>query len=299
MTLLIVALGLAALYFLLLFFVPKGNLLNEILALSQYWFRIILLHTKGLRVRRFKYGPHRRQYFLLYQSMEESPSLKHLIVYFHGGAWGFGSPESFRSNAQILVDQGYDVIMPSYRRIPWYDFRNIREDITLSMKKIKAIYSELGFDNDKKIILGGMSAGGHLAALILYDLEQLSLTGFTPNDFAGIFSLAGPLQLSSMDRTPILWFLAGDRNGELFAKANPYNYIQEGQNTPLLIIHGDKDGIVTYPAAADFYAKMENVNPGVSHMCTLENGSHLDVAKWVYENDKPQEWLLDWLKRLE
>lgn len=291
-------LSLAIVYLLLLFFVPKGNLLNELLALSQYWFRIFLLPKKKLKVTRFTYGAHSRQYFLLFQHSPKPSTKKQVIVYYHGGAWGFGSPESFRSNAQVFVDQGYDVFMPSYRRIPWYNYQHIRKDITLTMQKIKEVYDELGY-RGKKIILGGMSAGGHLAALLLYDRQQLALTGFTPKDFAGLFSLAGPLQLQSMNRTPILWFLAGNRNSKLFAQSNPFNYLHKGQKTPALIIQGDKDGIVAYSAGADFYTKMESLNPGVAQFHTLKNGSHLDVAKWVYKADKPQEWLFEWLRSLE
>ena len=297
MAVLLILFGLVLCYFLLFWLVPKGNLLNELLDLSQYWLKIFFLPKKELTVSRFYYGKHRRQYLLLYQGPKPSTK-EHFIVYFHGGAWGFGSPESFRSNAQVLVDQGYDVFMPSYRRIPRFHYQHIREAITSAMARIRKLSEDRGM-KQKKIILGGMSAGGHLAALILYDRKELALTGYTPADFAGLFLLGAPLQLRAMHKTPILWFLAGSRKSQRFQEANPVNYLEVGSATPILIIHGKKDGIVAFLAAAQFYTKMEKLNPGVTKFHVLERGGHLDVAKWVYLKEGPQKWLLEWLDELE
>ena len=103
-----------------------------------------------------------------------------LILYFHGGAYFFGSPRTHSAMvARICKDAGADAIVPDYRKAPEHPFPAALEDA-------EAAYAEIRADHpDRPIILGGDSAGGGLAFALL---ARLIASG--SNLPAGIFGFS-------------------------------------------------------------------------------------------------------------
>jgi len=290
--------GIALIYLVLLRIVPKGNALHEILHLLPWWYRILKIPVDNQLETKHLFGRHWRQYFLFFQPKNKKSTKGNVIVYFHGGGWQFGSPERLRANAQVLVNEGYCVFMPSYRRLPFYDYFDIREDISTALSKILEVMKKNGLA-EKKIILGGMSAGGNLAALLFYDHQNLEAAGFSPNLFSGIFLLGAPLDLERMRPSPSLYFYAGNRKRKQFQLANPISYLRQADYPPALIIQGTTDGFVEYEVAVSFFEKLEKINPGNSSFFELEKRSHLEVAAWVFENNETRKTLFNWLEAVE
>lgn len=286
------------LYVLLLRFLPKGNPVSEGLRLPVFWASTFSITTSHLRVEKHRFGAHRRQYLLYFPAGPGVPEKRNTIVYFHGGGWRYGSPEMFKANAKVFIDEGYAVFMPSYRRTPGFGYKHIREDISLGLQKAAQILKEkelLG----KKIILGGMSAGGNVAALALYDRNELAKTGLTRESFNGLFLLGAPLDLERMRDTLLLKSFAGEREGRRFRLANPIEHLREDEHIPVIVIHGDKDGMVEYASALSFVEKLMRIDPSLVEFHTMRNGSHLDVASWVYRREGPRQVLLQWLVKRE
>ncbi len=280
-------------YIVLLLFFPKGNPIQEALYMPLYWLQTFTVNTNYLQVTKHSFGEHKMQYLLYFAPRTDAPSQRNVIIYYHGGGWRFGKAEMFKANAKVFTDKGYHVFMPSYRRTPKFDYTHIREDLNAALDKINYLMQNEKFAN-KKIILGGMSAGGNLAALILYDRASLAKIYMQQSDFSGIFLCGAPLDISKMrDSFPLRDF-AGERDGDNFKAANPVQHLQADEQTPVLCIHGHKDGWVEYASATSFLAKMESINLSLVTTHLMPKGTHLDAGRWVYQEDEVRERILVW-----
>jgi len=274
--------------------VPKGTPYFEILNLPGFWLELSQVELQQMRERRYDYGTHSRQYLLLHQPPEGAVNRRKIVIYFHGGGWRFGKPEQFRANAQLLVNQGYTVIMPSYRRIPLYNYWHMRQDLTAILQKIRWIQQQQAM-MEYELILGGLSAGGNLAALMYYNQAELRKAGFSPQDFAGLFFLGAPLDLHQMRNSLVLQAYAGNRKKKRFYEANPINYLEEVEQPPVLCIHSNEDGLVEYECAISYVEKMKKLYPERLEFHTLSGATHLDTARWPYKDEQVRRLLLGWL----
>ncbi|NIN60838.1 MAG: alpha/beta hydrolase fold domain-containing protein, partial [Gammaproteobacteria bacterium] len=121
------------------------------------------------------------------------------FVYFHGSGWylsdkDFGTRPFFRH----LVAQGHTVMDVAYRLCPEVDIYGMIGDVKRAIAWMKANASRYGV-NPEKIVLGGGSAGGHLALLAGYTPGHPELT---PEDVkgadlsvCGVISYYGPTDL--------------------------------------------------------------------------------------------------------
>ncbi len=279
--------------------IPKGNILQELGQIPTYLINVRRISLADMEATKYRFGPHWRQYLILYQPTDRSNQKNHLILYYHGGAWAFGSPEQFAANARFFTGLGYTVVMPSYRRLPLFGYKAIREDSLLALEKTVALMREKGW-KDKKIILGGLSAGGNVAALLQYDREGLLGFQIPKEIFGGIMLHASPLDLKAMLFTPVLWAYAGMPHSSRFAKASPITHLGEEENTPVLLIHGTKDGLVNYRSSVNFVKRLKLVQSTGIRFHTLENGTHLDAGRWVFETNNVSARLIkQWLLELE
>jgi len=87
------------------------------------------------------------------------------IVLFHGGGWAQGGTGQFRLHAEYLALRGMVAITPAYRLYGQGETRIIDciADAKSAMRWVRANADQLGIDPNR-IISGGGSAGGHLAA---------------------------------------------------------------------------------------------------------------------------------------
>ena len=284
--------------FILFWIIPKKTILHEILRIPIFLVRSITSERNNMIVEKHRFGNHRRQYVLFFQPLNRKTNKKNVIIYYHGGGWRSGSPELLQSNAQFLVDLGYCVFMPSHRRTPFNSYSEIREDLSLILQKVVDIMNIHGLQ-DKKMILGGMSSGGNLAALMLYDRRQLAKFGFTQQIFSGIMLFGAPLDLATMKDSFVLRNFAGRRDQKTFQQANPIQHLQDDENIPVLCIHGTYDGLVPYSTAVSFKNKLSKINDSILTFITVEKASHLETASWAYEDNYIRKTIVKWLRKRE
>jgi len=121
------------------------------------------------------------------------------LVFFHGGAWYIGDKDLLtRPFFRHLTAQGHTVMDVSYRLCPEVDIYGMIGDVKRAIAWMKANASRYGV-NPEKIVLGGGSAGGHLALLAAYTPQHPELT---PEDIkgadqsvCGVLSYYGPTDL--------------------------------------------------------------------------------------------------------
>ena len=87
------------------------------------------------------------------------------IVCIHGGGWFKGERSSMTNLAQALAARGYVTVTISYRLTGEAKFPAAIQDCKASVRWLRANAKEYGID-PKAIGVTGLSAGGHLAALL-------------------------------------------------------------------------------------------------------------------------------------
>lgn len=272
----------------------KGSLVREIIDLPGFWWKVMQNELPEITTQKIDFGESRFQFFVFLKPKTE---IKKVVIYYHGGGWMFGNPKYFIGYVAPLLAEGYAVILPTYRRVPFVNFLKIREDLTLGMHAIFDLLKKEKLDH-LPVVLGGMSAGAHCAAHIFYDDKELEKSGFSNHPFAGLMLFGAPVDFSKMDRTPILYRLAGRRKSELFKYASPINFLPSKIKKPVFGAHGKKDGLAHFENGLSFFEKLKETQPELTEFLILENETHLDSVAWTHSEGFLRTQILDWLNRI-
>jgi acetyl esterase/lipase len=248
------------------------------------------------------YGPHKRQILLVAKPKNiDSTKAPKLFFFIHGGGWHIGKPKQHRYLASRLVEEGYTVVLPGYRRAPKYCYEDMQKDINQALLKSMEILG-ISADAEQQILIGGVSAGANLAALMAFDEDRLKRLGLNSSIFKGFVSLAGPLDLDKMEETNALARYAGEPESATFAMANPINYVNEVDCFPAFFMHGKRDGLVPYQSTESFVCKLQEENEQTVFEL-MPNRTHIDITnRWYYKEKADygqEELLIEWIKNLD
>ncbi len=183
-----------------------------------------------------------------------------LIVFIHGGGWKSGSKKD--PPCQFLLESGYAVASIDYRLAPNSVFPAQLEDCKAAIRWLRANAGKYGYGKDP-IGAWGISAGGHLAALLgtsanVGEFEKVGQHKEYSSGVQAIVDWYGPVDLCSLLKRRMQMDPLGDLKRtsiyQLFGKsilensedadaANPVKYISSN-DAPFLIIHGDRDTVV-------------------------------------------------------
>lgn len=171
------------------------------------------------------YGPLPRQRFDLYRPAGLAADAP-LLVFIYGGAWRAGSRGDYRFLGLPLAAMGCLVAIPDYRLWPEVAFPGFVEDTALAVRVLAA--REAG----RRLVLMGHSAGAFNAGCVALDpawgVQRL---------IGGFVGLAGPYEFGRDEVTPPEIF------PEARIQAAPFP-LRAGETPPLLLVHGEADGIV-------------------------------------------------------
>lgn len=104
------------------------------------------------------------------------------LLYFHGGAWCFGSPLTHDRLSRELASRGIAVFSVDYRRAPKHPFPAAVEDGQLALEWLGDNLARFGCREDL-VFVGGDSAGANIAAGVA--------VATTPVELAGVVLLGG------------------------------------------------------------------------------------------------------------
>lgn len=127
-----------------------------------------------------------------------------LFVFLHGGYWQRNSRDMFSFVAEGPMANGFDVAIVGYTLAPEASLQQILDECTWAIDFLldRAQTLELTFDA-RHVVVGGWSAGGHLAAALLtgeHRLEgALSISGIFDLEPIYLCALNDKLGLSSDD----------------------------------------------------------------------------------------------------
>jgi arylformamidase len=149
-----------------------------------------------------------------------------LFVFIHGGYWQSTEKERSSFLVEGPLDRGFSVALLEYTLAPQLDMDGIVGEVVCAIEWLLAHAKDLGFD-PHRLYVGGHSAGGHLAAMML-----------------GRVKLAGVLSSSGLfDLEPIRLCYLND-NLRLSAES-------ARRNSPLLHIPGEAPPVTISVGAAE------------------------------------------------
>lgn len=243
------------------------------------------------RAEKHRFGPAWRQYLLMWLPPADAPERQSAVMLYHGGGWRVGWPGLHPTLAEFFLREGFPVVMPAYRLAPFAWHKQMREDLNLALVKTLDLLQERGF-GEKKLIMGGVSAGATLAAHLTFDRDELGKMGIAQNLISGFLSIAGPLDLDHMPKFRAVRNYAGGKPGsERFRAANPLNHLSTDEQIPALFLHGTADAIVPFASSESFFQRY----PGPKILHPMPNVTHLGSMRFATDDAASAEVLRQWL----
>ncbi len=225
-------------------------------------------------------------------------TVRPVIVWIHGGALIWGSRNSLpKEQLEFYLNAGYSVLSIDYRLAPETKLAEITEDIKDAIKWVRNNDTKLQID-PKKIFVIGHSAGGYLALMTGYNLDNppraiISFYGYgdiqskwcnQPDSFYINWGLISKEKaFSQVQDSPItnasskerfdlylytrqqgIWanIISGHdplKEPEYFDRSCPIKNIT-GSFPPVLLVHGDKDTDVPFEQSVLMDEELSNKN---------------------------------------
>jgi acetyl esterase/lipase len=210
-----------------------------------------------------QYGADALQNMDIYLPPNRSTIETKAIVLVHGGAWMSGDKEDFDSTVMVLKQQlpNYAIFNINYRlaALPstnmWPTQLN---DVNSAFDFIISKAEEYKF-NSNKMVIGGASAGGHLALLKAYRHNN-------NNRIKAMVDLFGPTEMKDLYNSNASYsflfnaFLGGtpQTNPNGYRNASPLYDVKPGV-PPTIIFHGGADMVVPKAQSDSLKNRLQNV----------------------------------------
>ena len=220
-----------------------------------------------------------------------------LIVWIHGGGWRNGSKN--RCPIVWMAEKGYAVASVQYRLTHTAIFPAQIHDCKGAIRWLRAHADKYGY-NAKKIGVAGISAGGHLVALLGTGGDVKELEGDIGGNLEqssrvqAVLDMCGPTdfvlrwknnRIAVGSETSSVGRLLGGRlsdKQELAKLASPASHVTK-DDPPLLIFHGTKDPLV-HPRQSE---KLRDLYEKTKLPVTLDlipGGGHVPKEFWDSEH---------------
>lgn len=270
------------------------------------WIGVMLGMENTYKFENVSYGTHERHTLNLYiPADKESVGL---VLMIHGGAWIGGDKADYAGEVERVLGMGYAVASVNYRYISEeVNLIDVTDDIQLAVAKIKELSEKRGVEINK-MVLTGVSAGGHLAMLYAYSRDDVS--AIRP---VAVLNYCGPTDLSD----DAYYFDNGLGDGEYVAQVlswacgykhtfatreearealwnvSPLKYVDEN-TVPTVINHGVKDNIVPFSNAVSLRDKFDTL--GVTYVFNAYPNSGHGLNEDAENTDKSYELYSEYLE---
>ena len=229
---------------------------------------------------------HERQKLDLY--VPETGENLPLIIWIHGGAWRGGDKKNYIRREYLKA--GYAGASINYRLSQHAIFPAQIEDVKAAVRWLRANAETYRLDPNR-FAAWGSSAGGHLVAMLgtagdvdefeagenleVSSRVQAVVDYFGPTDFLQMDAQSLPDGLvHDVPDSPESQLVGGpiQEHKDRVAKANPITYVSE-DDSPFLIIHGDRDKLVPYQQSVLLKDALEKAGVSVTFY-KVEGGGH-------------------------
>lgn len=241
-----------------------------------------------------------------------------VVLWFHGGGYLVGAPESMRNAADVYNAMGYRFCSIGFRLMPHDRFPAQVDDAFAGASAALAWLSRRGVDTSR-VVVGGSSCGGHLAYLLAYAPSLQRAHGFDASCVRGVVSVAG---VAEADDMLLDWFWTpAVRRAFLDLPAHDWSRsaVHEAlrawsplalasapdvPRVPLLVIHGRADKMSPYARSADLVDALNARAPGLATLRSIDSWwwQHMLLTVDLYRRSPhdfaPLVDLFSWLEAL-
>jgi acetyl esterase/lipase len=199
-----------------------------------------------------------------------------VLVYVHGGAWRRGDKAGAARFAPEMTARGYLVVSVNYRLYPTGRYPAMIEDVKCAIRFLRAHAGEYNLDSNR-IAAVGISAGGHLAALV--GTSEAS-TGMNVGEYldqsSRVQAVVAMAPVTDLTRTfPNVDIELMRQVGfveDNIAQASPITHVT-ADDPPFLLIHGDRDEVVPVEQSQRMYDRLVETNVP-AQLVIIQNGRH-------------------------
>ena len=203
-----------------------------------------------------------------------------VIVFFYGGRWQHGEKSEYQFAGNKFAEKGYVAVLPNYRKYPDVQFPDFVYDGARAVAWVKQNIAKHGGD-PQKIYLAGHSAGAHIVALLTTDERYLTSVEVDPHqDIRACISISGPYEFEPQEQ-PYKKIFAQDKSNDYY-NIQAINFI-EGNEVPMLLLHGKKDEIVKANQSFFLQEKIQSKG-GEAKVISYDDIDHIQIMtelSWV------------------
>jgi acetyl esterase/lipase len=173
------------------------------------------------------------------------------LLFFPGGGWQTANRAALKERYGVrMAERGYVCVAGEYRVMDEAPWPAQIQDVKATIRWMRANSESFGID-PAAIVVGGKSAGGHLALLAagtrgLDEFEGDSGHTNVSSEVAGVIGVAPVADLTEWARRPTMAKLFGeDPAVEIVKAASPIAHVT-GDYPPTLLVHGTSDARVPH-----------------------------------------------------
>lgn len=196
-----------------------------------------------------------------------APGSRPAVVLVHGGGWRGGDRSDLALEAGAIAERGGVAISIDYRLAPEHPYPAALDDVIAALRWLRddAQVQRYGIDT-ARIAVGGVSAGGHLAAMA-------GTLGRGSERVAAVVTWSGVFDFNGLDvLDPAVLGCAPVRCPELAAFASPITHVGPG-DAPMLLVTARNDQITPVAQARDMADALRRA--GVDHdLVTVSGRGH-------------------------
>lgn len=229
-----------------------------------------------------------------------------LVIFIHGGGWlsndKYADMGYMRKTVAEIINNGYALASIDYRFSTQAIFPAQIQDCNRAISFLYDNADEYGFDRDRFAVMG-FSAGGHLASLTGLsknnNIETFFMSGSSRSfSFKAVVDFYGPADLilfpgASDEKSPegLLIGAAPLARPDLAKAASPVTYV-DSNDPPFLIIHGEKDELVS-TKQSQLLSSWLSVVGVKNELIIVKDAPHFGT---MFDSDEVREKVLDFLR---
>jgi acetyl esterase/lipase len=213
-----------------------------------------------------------------------------VLFFVHGGAWRFGSKDTYAPLGRTFAKNGVGVVVTNYRLSPKVMHPAHIEDVAKAFGWTHRNIGKYGGRADQ-LFVSGHSAGGHLVALLCTDASHLA------REKLAVSNVKGMIPMSGVYTIPAGMLKEAFGTDEKVCKAaSPLTHVK-GDHPPALIIYADKDYPFLDVMGEEFCKKLKGCRCEASSL-KVGNRTHITIIVQVAsETDPATQAMLEFIAR--
>lgn len=190
------------------------------------------------RVARVRLGEAPTQTLSLYRARQTATPAP-VLLFVHGGSWGWGDPKDYGFVARSLAPEGFVVALAGYRLGENGRYPAMLEDTAQAIGWLHANAARFGGDPGR-IYLAGHSAGAYNVVQVALEPRWLAAQGVPAAAIRGVVGMAGPYDFFPFDKDSTRAAFGGASDP---AATQPVNHVGPDA-PPMLLLTGSEDTTV-------------------------------------------------------